>query len=158
MKFQDYMIDVTQKAADEVFRYAKAVPADKLDWKPLDAGRSVIDQCRELAMCPFWCQSIIEAMKFPEWDESASEAARKESEQWTTVEMCQDECNRRLRELSAFFKTLPDEKLSETAFLPFDGGRDFTVEGMMDYPKWNFNYHLGQIAYVQLLYGDKEMH
>jgi hypothetical protein len=29
---------------------------------------------------------------------------------------------------------------------------------MMDYPRWNFNYHNGQIAYIQTLYGDKEMH
>ena len=29
---------------------------------------------------------------------------------------------------------------------------------MMDYPRWNFNYHLGQIAFIQMMYGDKEMH
>lgn len=158
MRLQDYMIEVTQKAADEAFRYAKAVPAEKLNWKPLDSGRSVLDMCQEMAMCPYWCQSIIEAMKFPEWSEEQSAEAKKESDQWTTVEACQDECNKRLSALADFFRTLPDDKLKESAFLPFEGGRDFTVPEMMDYPRWNFNYHLGQIAYVQTLYGDKEMY
>jgi hypothetical protein len=29
---------------------------------------------------------------------------------------------------------------------------------MLDYPRWNFNYHLGQIAYIQTHYGDKSLY
>ncbi len=53
---------------------------------------------------------------------------------------------------------MPDERLSEKKWLPFDGGRDFSMPEMMDYPRWNFNYHLGQSAYIQTLLGDREMH
>ena len=53
---------------------------------------------------------------------------------------------------------MPDADLDKKRWLPYDGGRDFTMPEMMDYPRWNFNYHLGQIAYIQTLYGDKEMH
>lgn len=158
MKLQTYMIDVTQKAAEEAFRYAKAVPTDKLDWKPLDQGRSTLDLCRELAMCPKWCQDIIDTKEQPEYNEASMEAMQKEQEQWKTVEDCEAECNRRLASLFEYFKSMPDERLAETKWLPYDGGRDFTMPEMMDYPRWNFNYHLGQIGYIQILLGDKEMH
>lgn len=157
MRYQDYMIDVTQKAADEAFRYAKAVPADKLDWSPLDNGRSVLSQCREMAQCPKWCEDIIQGTS-GNWDEEAMAAVQKEAEQWTTVEACQEECNRRLAKLNEVFKGISDERLNETKWLPYDGGRDFTMIEMMDYPRWNFNYHLGQISYIQCLLGDKDMH
>jgi hypothetical protein len=158
MRLQDYMIDTTRAAADEAFRYAKAVPEDKVDWKPLDNGRSVLDICRELAMCPGWCEDIIQQKELPEWNEESMEAVKREQEQWKTVADCETECNRRLEQLFEVFRTMPDERLSEKKWLPYDGGRDFTMPEMMDYPRWNFNYHLGQIAYVQLLYGDREMH
>jgi hypothetical protein len=29
---------------------------------------------------------------------------------------------------------------------------------MLEYPRWNATYHLGQIAFIQTLYGDKETH
>ena len=48
MTIQEYMVDSTKRAAAEAFRYAKIVPADKVEWAPLDNGRTVLDICREL--------------------------------------------------------------------------------------------------------------
>lgn len=158
MRYQDYSIKATRDAAKEAFKYAKAVPADKIEWKPLDAGRSVLDICRELTMCPTWAYEIIEGKEQPKWDEETMAAIQKEQSQWTTIEACETECNKRLDKLEGLYKNIADERLANTKWLPFDGGRDFTVEEMMDYPRWNFTYHLGQIAYIQILYGDKEMH
>ncbi|MBS1721773.1 MAG: hypothetical protein JSS66_02070 [Armatimonadetes bacterium] len=158
MNYQQQMIDSTQKAADEAFKYAKAVPGDKVSWSPLDSGRSVLDQCREMAMCPGWAFDIIEGKEQPEWNEETMAAIKAEQEQWKSVEDCQAECNRRLGKLFELYRGISDDRLKETKWLPYDGGRDFTVAEMMDYPRWNFNYHLGQIAYVQTLYGDKDMH
>ena len=158
MRYQDHIAKATRDAAKEAFKYAKAVPADKIDWKPLDAGRSVLDICRELTMCPTWAYDIIEGKEQPKWDEETMAAIKKEQSQWTTIEACEAECYKRLDKLEGLYKTITDERLENTKWLPFDGGRDFTVAEMMDYPRWNFTYHLGQIAYIQILYGDKEMH
>ncbi|MBV6457753.1 MAG: hypothetical protein HONBIEJF_00872 [Fimbriimonadaceae bacterium] len=162
MRFQDHMIDVTKAAAEEAFRYAKAVPIDKVDWKPLDAGRSVLNLCQEMAMCATWAAEIISSVGKPaegnEWDEASQAEQQKLMEGWSTVEACEQECKQRMDTLFEIFKALPDEKLKETKWLPYDGGRDFTVAEMMDYPRWNYNYHLGQISYIQTLYGDKDMH
>lgn len=158
MRLQDYMIDTTRDAAAEAFRYARAVAGDKVDWKPMDTGRSVLDQCRELAMCPTWCENLISGKPQPEWNEETFAAIKKEQEQWTTVDACEAECNRRLESLFEAFRNFPDERLKETKWLPYGGGRDFTMPEMMDYPRWNFNYHTGQIAFIQTLLGDREMH
>ena len=152
------MIATTRAAADEAFRYARAVPADKVEWKPLDAGRSVLDICRELALCPGWAVDIIDSKELPEWNEDSMAAVQRQMDQMTTLAECETECNRQLERLFELFRNMPDERLAEKKWLPYDGGRDFTMPEMMGYPKWNFTYHLGQIAYIQLLYGDKEMH
>ncbi|MEQ1932517.1 MAG: hypothetical protein ABL962_01370 [Fimbriimonadaceae bacterium] len=158
MKLQEHMIEITKNAAKEVFKCARAVPEDKVDWQPLDLGRSVLDQCREMAMCPKWAVDIISDAPQPVWNDEAFAAIKKEQEQWKTVDDCEAECNRRLEQLFEVFRSMPDEHLAKTKWLPYDGGRDFTMQEMMDYPRWNFNYHLGQISYIQTLYGDKEMH
>ncbi len=158
MNLQQHMINVTRNAANDAFKAAKAVRADKVDWSPMDEGRSTLDICRELAMCPSWCLSIISNEPQPEWNEETMAKIKTEQEQWKTVEDCEAECNRRLAILFDYFGAMPDERLSETKWLPYDGGREFTMPEMMGYPLWNFAYHEGQINYIQTLYGDKQMH
>ena len=155
IRIQDFYADAIQVAADEVFRYAKGVPADKLGWVPMEGGRSVIDICRELAMTPTWAYQVIENIEI-KWDDEARAKMRAEQAEWKTADDCQAQCNERLKRLKELYKSLPDERLTTTKWLPYNGGRDHTVLEMMDYPKWNFNYHVGQIAYIQTLYGDKE--
>ena len=158
MRFQDYIVESTTKASRDAFKAAKAVPADKQEWKPLDLGRSVLDQCRELAKTPDWAYDIIAGEKEPDWSAEGMAQQQKEMSTWTTVEQCEQECNKRLERYFNLVRGFPDEKLTTTKWLPYDGGRDFTVMEMMEYPRWNYGYHEGQIAYIQTLYGDKEMH
>ena len=71
---------------------------------------------------------------------------------------CEAACCANLETFFELVRSIPDERLSETRWMPVDGGRDFTMEEMMDYPRWNFVYHLGQIGYIQTLLGDHEDH
>src|SRR4051812_27654766 len=121
MRYQDYISEQTQKAADEAFRYARAVPADKADWKPLDAGRSVLDQCREMAKCPDWAYSLVSGTP-PDWSEDVMAEQQKEMKTWATVDQCHEECKARLAKLIELYKSVPDDRLANTQFLPFDGG------------------------------------
>jgi hypothetical protein len=157
MRYQDYIIEATQRAAEEAMRYARAVPVDKLDWKVLGEGRSVLDQAREMAKTPDWAYDII-AGSTSEWNEETMEQQRAEMEQWKSIDDCMTVCNEKLRRLFDLYRSIPDEQLTETKWLRYEGGRDFMYLEMMDYPRWNFNYHVGQIAFIQTLYGDKEMH
>src|SRR5258708_39689594 len=89
MRLQDYVADAAKEAAQSAFRFAKAVPEEKLDWTP-EGGRSVLSICRELAMTPTWTMYAFSDDKH-EYTEADAEANRKKQEQWTTVEECETE-------------------------------------------------------------------
>jgi hypothetical protein len=157
MRYQDHIIEATKTAFAETFRYAKGVPADKTEWKPLDSGRSVLDVCQELARTPIWTISMLN-QEPQDW---SPESMAKEGEimaTYATIEECERIANENLAHLYELCAAYPDDKLAETMFLPFEGGRDFSMQEIMDYPRWNATYHLGQIAYIQTLYGDKAMY
>jgi len=158
MRLQDQIIEETRRAADEAFKYAAAVPEDKLNWKPLDAGRTVLDQAQEMAKCPDWAYILVSGQPMPEFSEESTAAYKAEIAEWDTVEKCKAQLESRLEKLFELYKELPDERLTETKWLPFSGGRDFSMPEMMDYPRWNFTYHAGQIGYIQTLYGDNQMY
>ncbi|CAN5460343.1 hypothetical protein BH11ARM1_BH11ARM1_05120 [soil metagenome] len=156
MTLQLQIIEETKKAAAEAFKYILAVPEDKADWKPLDQGRSVLSIAQELAKCPDWASEILTTG----WntDEAAMAQQQEEMGSWTTTAECEKQCMSKLEKYYAVLASISDSDLEKTQFLPFDGGRDFTYAEMMSYPRWNFNWHAGQVAYIQTLYGDNEMH
>jgi hypothetical protein len=158
MRYQDLIQEETKAAFNEFFKYARAVPADKVEWAPLDNGRSVLAQARECAKCPDWAVAILTTDGPPGMDADAWAAQQAEMNTWSTLDQCEEEARKRLAKLLEVFAGLPDEKLSEKKWLPFDGGREFTYQEMTTYPRWNANYHTGQVAYIQTLYGDKEMY
>lgn len=158
MRYQDYIVESTLYAAKEAFKYAKAVPADKLDWKPLDAGRSVLALCKEMAQCAGWSEMILTGKAADAFGPEAMEAAQKAEDQWTTVEACEAECMRQIESYLKVVRDFPDDRMDEKFTLPFDGGQEINMRENMDYPRWNFTYHQGQIAYIQTLYGDAKMY
>jgi uncharacterized damage-inducible protein DinB len=156
MRIQDYVIDNARTAGQEAFRYAAAVPADKLSWSP-DGARSVLGMCQELAVCPTWAiDTIVE--EEPDYNEEAMTAQRVMLASWDTVETCRSQFEERFEKWADLVAAMRDEQLAKTKWLRYDGGRDFTYLEMLDYVRWNSTYHLGQIAYIQTLYGDKEMY
>ena len=160
MRLQDHTIDETRKAMEEAFRYAKAVPEDKLDWKPMDTGQSVLSMAKELAKCPDWATDLVQG-KPMDFSEESQAASMAEMDGWKTLDDCERACQEKLGTLFAALKEVPDARLGETMDLPFGPGgsmKPFTIAEMADYPRWNFTYHLGQIGYIQTLYGDKAMH
>lgn len=97
MRYQDYIVESTLYAVKEAFKYAKAVPAEKADWKPLDAGRSVLALCKEMAQCAGWAELILTGKAEGAFSQEAMEAAEKKEAEWTTIEQCEEECMRQDR-------------------------------------------------------------
>lgn len=158
MRYQEMMIEATKVAAADAFKYAKAVPADKLDWRPMDAGRSVLDICKELAVSPHWATVILQGGQMPEFAEEAMAEFANQTASWTTVEIIEEVAAKNLEEFYRVVREFPDERLGEKYTLPFDGGQEVTMAENIGYPLWNFSYHQGQIAYIQTLYGDHKMY
>ena len=153
MREAEMIIRETQAAADAAYRHALAVPVEKVENAPTSTARSVLKICRELAQCPEWATNLIEGQEIGNMDENAANAKPFE-ESLVSVDMCREECQTRLDRFFECVRGFPNERLEETRWLPFNGGRDHTFREMLDYPRWNFIYHLGQIAYIQTIYGD----
>lgn len=157
MDVKETLIAGSQGALENVIRAIRAMPEDKLQWEPLDMGRSAMEQFQEVAQSPLWAVGLLKTMKF-ELDPERMEKMRAEREAWTTVDQCENAARENAELLFDSIRSFPSEDMGKTIHLPFRGGMDMTVLQIMSLMVWNCNYHEGQICYIQTLYGDKDMH
>jgi hypothetical protein len=54
-------------------------------------------------------------------------------------------------------RAVPPERLDEAIPLPWAPGMTDKVAHVLMMPYWQFVYHLGQMNYVQIMYGDRQM-
>lgn len=158
MRYQDQVVKTTYKSLDDVCRAAQAVAADKLDWNPGGEARSILNQMQEIAMAGSWFLPLIRDGKVPEFDRHAIREARRLREQFDTLDKCIDAARSSTSELCQAIAEFPDSELEREMHVPFGGGQTMTMADILAIPSWNMIYHLGQINYVQLMLGDKEMH
>jgi len=158
MRFQDRAIAETNRIMESLFRTARAVPEDKLNWKPLDQARSVIDQLQECAQAP---RLFIHALKHrnTDFDEDQMARWRDERQGWTTLEACEMHCKANTEALNALIAELSDAELDETLTAGGPNGpRELSLASVALAHHNNMLYHVGQINYVQTLYGDFDPH
>src|SRR5687768_1050548 len=117
MRAQDAMCRYTEGAVELLYRFARRVPEDKLEWKPYEEGRTVLDQLQECAQAPLWYIPLLD----PTFSHGCSgfedfAAGRKE---WKTI----DDCERATRENTATLleasRNLPDEELPTEVKMPW---------------------------------------
>lgn len=149
---QHHAVTVAREAGEEFFRYVAAMPAEKLEWQPQESGQSAMRMCREIAVTPLWALSAMGAL------EGEAQDWPTLMDSWKTPGDCRAAFQLNFERWAEHVLAMPDERLSETKWLPFNGGRDHTYLELLEYPRWNATYHLGQVAYIQTLYGDRDIH
>lgn len=156
MTYKDQIIRLTQGAVEHFLRSLKSMPTDKLEWSVNDLGRTPMDQFREIAQSPTWTVPLLKARSFPPFDPERFAQAKSERDTWDLA-TCEAKLRENLELLYAEIRAFPDDELSTEIVLPFAGGITQSMADIMAYPYWNTVYHLGQINFVQILYGDNEM-
>jgi hypothetical protein len=143
---------LNRNAAEMLERNVLAMPEEKLTWKPLDEGRTALDQLAECALFTFFNAKVLRERAVPEFNRE--EYARRKAEI--------DTRDKALGALHAGMETLlqaiaafPESDLDQTIEM-FGGTQTYAEIALFSY--WNKVYHIGQISYIQTLYGDKEMH
>lgn len=133
---------------------ALAIPTDKLDWTPGGKTRSTIDILKECAWFPAWLTYAVENKKAPSDVETKSivENALKEG---TTCESLCEIIQNETKKFCEFILKYPEENLTQEISFPWG---TYTIAGVFGFHYWNNTYHLGQLNYVQLIFGDTEMH
>lgn len=158
MRFQDQIVTATERAVDDLFRSARSMPEDKLHWTPHESKRSAMEILQECAQAPGWFSGMLIARSMPDLSDDAFEKARAERSQWKTLDECERVCRENTAKLCEIIRSYPDEDLGIMIHIPFGGGMDRSLADVAMFHLWNLNYHLGQINYIQTLYGDYEMH
>jgi hypothetical protein len=146
---------IIEMGRSELERTAKAVPEDKLNWKPLDNGRTVLDALSDAAQAPTLCTAMLRGtlQMGPElFQQLAQERAAWTREdalqylEWSTQQLLEE------------IEKVSDEKLDEPLTLPMGGGMTLPVGAWILMAYRSFMSRTAQINYIQTLYGDLDRH
>lgn len=151
----DLAVQVTRQAARAVAGNLRAMPPEKQTWSPLDAGRTALSLVQECAVMNRYFAGILRDRKAPEFNwaeyQAACNALETSEKALAELEKATDEL---VREICAF----PEGELATMVRMPWGEGFTVPFQAVMFMPYWNMTYHQGQLAYIQTLYGDREMH
>lgn len=130
------------------------MPDGKPSWNPMEEGRSALDQVAECALIGESLPGIIANRKMPDFTAEMMEQFDRDKRS-----MDLQTATSRLREATAklceAIRATPDADLLES--MPFWGPEPWTVAAVLNFHNWNMVYHVGQVNYIQTLYGDKDM-
>ena len=151
MKTIEFLTYLTEHQIDGLFEAARALPADKLAWKPAPGARSALDQLQEVATAPAWFTDTHKKRKM-EFDMEAFQKWREERSKITDIDELEKLCRANMRTYLDSIKDLDEAELGDKYEMPFPG--EFKLADILTYHFWNISYHEGQINYIQTLYGD----
>lgn len=144
------MIDATRFGLHMLEANFRAIPSDQFDWSPGGKATSALQILKHCAAFPYWSMACIEAGQMVSEDLFSEHEA-----QITDMESGLAKLKEANAAFEAFVQALPDERLGDKVVFPW---QETTVAGTIMYFDWNNTYHLGQLAYIQLILGDTEMH
>lgn len=144
--------ELTREIAETLIAVAAATPDDKLNWQPLDNGRSIVEQLVECTLANRKWTSILRTRAYADIGQAVAEKAYGELTPWNRVAA-------RLRETAADLATeieaVPDADLAQLLDTPWG---PYSLARSCMHAYWNMTYHEGQINYIQTLYGDFDEH
>jgi len=147
MTLQEASARFTEKSGAEMLLTLARTPDDKLDWKPEPTARSAMDFMRECAVhCDEWAQ-LLDSFTWPAQFKTriGSIATREEA----IAEM-----NAAVARLVASIREVPDDKLDDLLKAPWE---EAPIGIWLTYAAGHNQYHIGQMNYIQTLYGDMGM-
>jgi hypothetical protein len=148
MNALELLVHLTNRQIDSVFRAARALPADKLDWKPAPGARSALDQLQEIATASDRFFAIYTERKM-EWSDEKFAEWMAERQQITSIDELERICKEQTKRLTDYILTVPESELTAPVELPFPG--PFNMADVLSYQYWNASYHEGQINYIATL-------
>ncbi len=149
MSYREEMCHMIQGAVEDILRYTRAVSDDRFTWRPSEHARSVLEILQECVAVPLVMRYALLQRPQEPTDVNPFFA---EASQLKTVAECEQALRANTNLLIEAIQNTPDSDLEQTVMLPW--GTPAPIKRVISGHYWNLTYHLGQIAYIQLLYGD----
>ena len=139
------------RAAGEGLAGAARETGDRITWRPLDKGRSALDQVVECGGFNHVGAQILEQGAFPAEGFSMETLLAQNDTPEKAFALLAEGTERLARTIESF----PDEKLEQKVTLPFGGGMELSFAEVAGMCHYNTIYHEGQVNYIQTLYEEK---
>lgn len=151
---KENMIRMIGAGRDQVLRTAQAVPYDKLNWKPLDNGRTVLDLLGDAAQTPRFATQMLTNPDFKPSREAFMQMAQERAS-WTREETVAH-LNQNTDAVMEAIRNTSEEELDKIVTLPMGGGMTLPMSAWVMMTYRTFIARMAQINYIQTLYGDFE--
>lgn len=146
---------LTEKAADDLVAVVRAMPEEKARWQPFPDARPVLEQIVECVLANRMWANILRTHVHAMLPDGTAERAYKELD---TIEKATAALRETSAELAGVIRSVPEADLG--VLVPFPGKPDSgrPLAECCHHACWNMTYHMGQVSYIQTLYGDWEEH
>ena len=121
------------------------IPEDKLNWKPAPTAKSALEIVNHV--CGF-ALGMVHVARDGAWSDPEFQPA-------TNLQEAKELVLRAANEYAAALRTVDPSRLGEMMTLPFG---TYPAAQVFSMPQVDLIHHHGQIAYLQTLLGDEEMH
>lgn len=148
MNYADMLEQWFEDGMGDLWRNIHAMPEEKLDWKPGEKARTARELVEEIVHVMPFNTILVKTLKAPEGEWEGAEKGKSMTE-------LEKQLHTLVKEFIAAVREFPDDKLDTEIDL---GWMKMTFSQVIAYPYWNMMYHIGQIGYIQTLYGDTETH
>ena len=154
---KDLILNLLQTGEQSLIRTFNAVPDDKLNWKPLDQGRTALDAFSEAAQTCSMMTQLVESKgeTKPSREMFAKMSAERAS--WTKDDALAA-MNTGAAALYTAIGVLSEDELAMPITMPMGGGMTMPMSAWIMMAYRGFISRMAQINYIQTLYGDMESH
>jgi len=137
MKAQELIAYNNTSNTRSLFKAARKVPADKLEWKPLDQGRSVLDICQECALSATWPVTLLACDKPFEMTPEIMQQFKAAKAAMTTLDDCERVAEENLAKLNELVLGFPDDKMGDAVAMPMWPGGQMPITEVLQLQNWN---------------------
>jgi len=146
-----------QSGHDELAKTARAVPEDKLNWRPLDNGRAILDLLGETAQTATFVAEVARSRGETKMTRERFASWKAERADWTR-ETALEKLETGTRELVAAIDELSDEELDADVTMTMHESITMPLAAWIMLAYRTFVSRFAQINYIQTLYGDVDFH
>jgi hypothetical protein len=151
------MTILLRDAQSELVRTAAAVPDDKLQWQPLDKGRTVLDMLGEVAQTTAYAAQLARTRGEEKMTREIFGRWKEERVGWTR-ELALEKLAGATDELLAEIENLSEDELAQDVTMTMHSEVTMPLAAWLMLAYRTFVSRFAQINYIQTLYGDFGFH
>ena len=146
-----------QDGMEDLAKTSRAVPEDKLQWRPLDNGRTALDLLGEAAQAAGLGAELARSRGETKITPALFQNGKPERAEWTR-EIALEKLESATRQLLAAIEELSDEELDRDITMNMHQSMTYPLSVWLMLPYRSFVSRMAQINYIQTLYGDFDFH